>query len=62
MEKGIYNYKKKKLLALNRRFLIAIPVAIGIIVTIMIAGLNFQNGTDNGKNTENMDPRIVFVS
>lgn len=45
---------------MNRKFLIAIPVAIGIIVTITIAGLNFQNGTDNGKSTENMDPRIVF--
>ena len=45
---------------MNRKFLIAIPVAIGIIATITIAGLNFQNGIDNGKNIENMDPRIVF--
>jgi len=44
----------------NRKFLLAIPVAIGIIATITIVSLNFQNGTDNGKNTENMDPRIVF--
>lgn len=45
---------------MNRKFLIAIPVAIGIIATITIVSLNFQNGIDNGKNTENMDLRIVF--
>ena len=44
---------------MNRRFLIAIPVAIGIIATITIVSLNFQNGIDSGKNTENMDPRII---
>ncbi|MBI5377002.1 MAG: hypothetical protein HZA82_00035 [Thaumarchaeota archaeon] len=45
---------------MNRKFLIAIPVAIGIIATITIFSLNFQNVIGNGKNTENMDPRIVF--
>lgn len=45
---------------MNRKFLIAIPVVIGIIATITIVSLNFQNGMGNGKNTENMDPRIVF--
>lgn len=45
---------------MNKKFLIAIPVAIGIIATITIVSLNFQNGIGNGKNTENMDLRIVF--
>lgn len=45
---------------MNRKFLIAIPVVIGIIATITIVSLNFQNGIGNGKNTENMDLRIVF--
>jgi len=44
----------------NRKLLIAIPVAIGIIATITIFSLNFQNVIGNNKNTENMDPRIVF--
>ena len=45
---------------MNRKFLIAIPIAIGIIATITIVSLNSQNGIGNDKNTENMDPRIVF--
>ncbi len=45
---------------MNRKLLIAIPVAIGIIATITIFSLNFQNVIGNNKNTENMDPRIVF--